>query len=95
LRPSDEDRAFDSGRVDDPADVVDARLQGVVGRPVGLSARSRVEAHHAVLAVEKADDAAPVLHGAEAAAEKQQCRCAARIVDGVEPSICGANHEFA
>ena len=92
--PPDEDRAFDPGRVDDPSDVVDGGLQGVVGRCARLPARPRVEANRAVLAVEAADDAAPVLHGAKAAAEEEQGRGAARVVDGVEPSVSGRNHEL-
>ena len=95
VRPPDEDRAFDTGRVDDPSDVVDGRLYGVVGRSARLPARPRVEPHRAVLPVETADDAAPVLHGAEAAAEEEQGRRAARGVDGVEPSVCGRNHELS
>jgi hypothetical protein len=72
MRPPDEDRAFDAGRVDHPSDVVDGRLYGVVGRSARLPARPGVEPHRAVLPVETADDAAPVLDGAEAAAEEEQ-----------------------
>lgn len=43
--------------------------------------RPRVEPHRAVLPVETADDAAPVLHGAEAAAEEEQGGRAARGVE--------------
>jgi len=45
--------------------------------------------------IETADDAAPVLHGAEATAEEEQGRPAARGVDGVEPSVCGRNGELS
>ena len=95
VRPPDEDRAFDPGRLDHPSDVVDGRLCGVVGRSARLPARPRVEPHRAVLPVETADDAAPVLHGAEAAAEEEQGGRAARGVDGVEPSVCGRNGELS
>jgi hypothetical protein len=95
VRPADEDRAFDTGRVDDPPDVVDGRLYGVVGRFARLPPRPRVEPHRAVLPVETADDTAPILHGAEASAEEEQDRRAARGVDGVEPSVCGRNHELS
>src|SRR6185503_6908541 len=93
VRPPDEDRAFDAGRIDYPSDVVDGRLRGVVGRFARLPARSRVEAHRAVLPVETADDTVPVPHGAEAATEEDQFRRAARVVDGVEPRVRGRNHE--
>jgi hypothetical protein len=57
--------------------------------------RPRVEPHRAVLPVEAADDAAPVLHGAEAAAQEEQGRRAARRVDSLEPSVSGRNHELS
>jgi len=51
--------------------------------------------HRAVVPVETADDAAPVLHRAEAAAEEEQGGRAARGVDGVESSVCGRNRELS
>jgi hypothetical protein len=66
VRPPDEDRTFDIGRVDDASDVVNRRPYGVVGRRPRLPARPRVESHRAVLLGEASDDVVPVLHGAEA-----------------------------
>jgi hypothetical protein len=95
VRPPDEDRAFDTGRIDHASDVVDGRRHGVVGRGARLPARPRVEPHRAVLPGEAPDDAIPVLHGAEASAEEEHGGRAAGGVDGVELSVCGRNHELS
>ena len=56
-------------------------------------ARHHVPAAHRVLrvgpVVDKTDE------GAEAAAEEEQGRRPSRGVDGVEPSVCGRNHELS
>ena len=49
VRPPDEDRAFDTGRVDDASDVVDRRLHALRGHDAGLAAGEAVGGHAQVV----------------------------------------------
>jgi hypothetical protein len=53
----------------------------------GFSAGPGVEENRAVSPAEAVNDTIPVVDGAKAAAKKEQRRCAAWVVDGVELSV--------
>jgi hypothetical protein len=85
--PSSDDRAFDPGRVDDPSEVVDRPLYGVVGRCARLASCPRVESDRPISPRQALDDAVPVPHGAEATTEEKQGRLSPRCIDGVELGV--------
>jgi hypothetical protein len=61
----------------------------------GFSAGPGVEENRAVSPAEAVNDTIPVVDGAKAAAKKEQRRCAAWVVDGVELSVGSRDGEVA